>query len=206
MSSHHSTDFDAAFWQDHWQARADGVHDMPPHPYIEQETAQLPVGTALDAGCGTGAEARWLAEHGWQVTGIDLSERVLEIARQRHGTEQPSIQWLRGDLTTWEPTSQWDLVVTSYAHTSIPQLELYTRLARWVTPGGTLLIIAHDHPEASGEQHPVEATAQETAIVELFSQPDWQIVTARRATRPFHGQILHDVIVRARRVQEHTEG
>ena len=38
-------------------------------------------GKVLDAGCGHGRDAKYLSEHGLEVTGIDLSEKLLEIAR-----------------------------------------------------------------------------------------------------------------------------
>ena len=45
--------------------------------------AALPRGTALDIGCGTGRHAAFLAEHGWEVTGIDVSPRAIDLARGR---------------------------------------------------------------------------------------------------------------------------
>lgn len=45
--------------------------------------AALPRGTALDIGCGTGRHAAFLAEHGWEVTGFDVSPRAVDQARAR---------------------------------------------------------------------------------------------------------------------------
>ena len=50
------------------------------------------------------------------------------------------VQWVRADLSVWEPESTYDLVTTHYAHPAMPQLDFYDRIASWVTPGGTLLI------------------------------------------------------------------
>src|SRR5690625_2345530 len=74
--------FDRTYWERHWHA-ATGRHQPPPHPYLAAETAHLAPGRALDAGCGTGAEAVWLAEQGWQVTGTDISGTALTAARAR---------------------------------------------------------------------------------------------------------------------------
>lgn len=49
----------------------------------------------LDLGCGTGEHSRFLAEQGFQVVGIDLSETLLEEARSE---EAPRTQYLRSDL------------------------------------------------------------------------------------------------------------
>ncbi|MDQ3431318.1 MAG: class I SAM-dependent methyltransferase [Actinomycetota bacterium] len=45
---------------------------------LTAEVADLTPGTALDVGCGEGADAIWLAERGWRVTAIDLSAVALE--------------------------------------------------------------------------------------------------------------------------------
>lgn len=49
---------DKSYWEQHWVPNA--IHQdesMPINPYISAEIAHLPVGSALDAGCGTGTEA-----------------------------------------------------------------------------------------------------------------------------------------------------
>ena len=45
--------------------------------------AALPPGVALDIGCGTGRHSAYLAEHGWNVTAVDVSSRAIELARRR---------------------------------------------------------------------------------------------------------------------------
>ena len=37
-------------------------------------------GRALDLGCGEGADAMWLAGHGWRVTAVDVSQTALDRA------------------------------------------------------------------------------------------------------------------------------
>src|SRR5690625_6269044 len=60
-------EFDKTYWEHHWNpTTSNGVRKLPAHPYLATETAHLRPGTALDAGCGTGAEAIWLAAQGWQ--------------------------------------------------------------------------------------------------------------------------------------------
>jgi SAM-dependent methyltransferase len=63
--------------------------------------ARLPPGRAIDLGCGTGSNVRYLASHGFEATGIDFSPVALRIARQRAGAEGPesSIRFVEGDLT-----------------------------------------------------------------------------------------------------------
>jgi SAM-dependent methyltransferase len=76
--------FDKDYWEQHWhQGRTGGTGSMggnPPNPYLARETSGLAPGTALDAGCGSGAEAIWLASHGWHVTAADISSEALARA------------------------------------------------------------------------------------------------------------------------------
>lgn len=57
----------------------------------------LPPGAALDLGCGTGDNAIYLADHGWQVTGVDFVDKPLTVARTKAG-ERP-IRFSRADVT-----------------------------------------------------------------------------------------------------------
>jgi len=59
-------------------------HDQVPPELVElvEGPAALRPGGALDLGCGTGAEAIYLAQHGWGVTGIDFVGPALEAARR----------------------------------------------------------------------------------------------------------------------------
>lgn len=195
--------FDHDYWERHWRG-ATSERAIAAHPYVGEETADLTPGTALDAGSGAGAESIWLAERGWQVTGTDISRTVLAAAaeRSRHTPSDQQIEWVEADLARWEPAQQWNLVLTSYAHPSIPQLDFYRRIGGWVAPGGTLLIVAHLHdPSAAGHQHPREASVTRQDIVDLFGGPEWRIETAREHTRRVGpgGMMLNDVIVRVRR-------
>jgi len=63
--------------------------------------ARFPPGRALDLGCGTGANLRYLTRHGFEATGIDFSRVALRVARQRAAAEAPGnvIRFVEGDLT-----------------------------------------------------------------------------------------------------------
>jgi SAM-dependent methyltransferase len=56
-----------------------------PDPMLIQvvESGALPVGRALDVGCGTGTNAIWLAQHGYEVQGVDVAPLAIEQARAK---------------------------------------------------------------------------------------------------------------------------
>ncbi|MEL4319260.1 class I SAM-dependent methyltransferase [Leifsonia sp. YIM 134122] len=213
-----SHDFDRDYWEQHWHERPDAVSvsatdaapSSAPNPYISRGTAGLSAGMALDAGCGTGAEAVWLAEHGWTVTGADISASALAQAavRAEAASVTRNVTWVEADLTTWEPPVQFDLVTTNYAHPTIPQLDFYARIGTWVAPGGTLLIVGHLHGStttANGHHPPEEATVTAAVITDRLDPATWHIESAEELDRtvnaPGHGTVaLRDVVVRATRL------
>jgi SAM-dependent methyltransferase len=205
--------FDKDFWERHWQqGRAGSPGSMggnPPNPYLARETGGLAPGTALDAGCGGGAEAIWLASQGWHVTAADISSEALARAAGRAAASglPERLQWVEADLTAWRPGAQFDLVMTHYAHPAMPQLEFYDRIAGWVAPGGTLLIVGHLHTPGSadhGRHPPAEASVTSAAITARLDGKEWEIVTAEEYLRTLTGHEgravpLRDVVVRAAR-------
>jgi len=202
--------FGKEYWETHWEQVTVG-REIGPNPHLARETRELIPGTALDAGCGEGAEAIWLAANGWQVTAADISAEALSRASERarqHGVAPERLRWVEADLTTWKPDEDFDLVTTIYAHPAMPHAAFYRRISHWVAPGGTLLIVGHLHtPSTTGRQEhghhsPEEASVTAAGITAQFDATEWDIVTAEELTRSLAnraGQItgLHDVVVRA---------
>ena len=127
-----------------WSGRANAV--------LAAEAADLAPGRAVDLGCGEGGDAIWLAERGWQVTGIDFSETGLARAAA-HAAERgvaDRIEWRRSDLRSWTPEGeQWDLVTSHFLHLlDDGMLEATRQMARAVAPGGTLLVVGHHADDA----------------------------------------------------------
>lgn len=103
--------------------------------------ASIPVGGAvLDLGCGAGVPVtQWLAEHGYDVTGVDISERQLELARQRI----PNAGFVQSDMASLDfPPGTFDAVVAFYSIIHVPREEhedLLSRICEWLKPGGRFL-------------------------------------------------------------------
>jgi 2-polyprenyl-3-methyl-5-hydroxy-6-metoxy-1,4-benzoquinol methylase len=109
--------FDRDYWEAHWQEVGDHGAGLLANPYLAREIGDLALGTALDAGCGEGAEATWLAVTGWHVTAADISPAVLARAADRAAGSPRAehIDWIEADLSVWQPDQQFDLVMTHLA-------------------------------------------------------------------------------------------
>jgi hypothetical protein len=64
---------DASHWNERY-ATAEYVWKADPNVFLVAETEGLPPGRALDLACGEGRNAVWLAEQGWDATGVDFSD------------------------------------------------------------------------------------------------------------------------------------
>lgn len=134
---------------------------------VERQVTGLPPGRALELGGGEGADALWLAERGWTVTTVDISAAALEVGAaeaQRRGLSD-HVTWERADLTTWRPTSEYDLVTSAFLHApfTFPREAILRRAASAVAPGGRLLVVGHAAPPpGSGHAHDADAPPMPT--------------------------------------------
>jgi 2-polyprenyl-3-methyl-5-hydroxy-6-metoxy-1,4-benzoquinol methylase len=94
----------------------------------------------LDLGCGAGVPVtRWLADRGFAVTGVDVSARQLDLARNY----VPEATFIKADMTevTFAPESL-DAVVAFHSIIHVPRTEhpaLLGRIHHWLRPEGTFL-------------------------------------------------------------------
>ena len=65
---------------------------------LVESQALLP-GRAIDLGCGAGANSIYLAQHGFEVTGVDYAEAAIEKARRRADAAGVRINFVVDDLT-----------------------------------------------------------------------------------------------------------
>lgn len=87
--------------RERWNEKYSDVEfELPddPIPELERRLATLPDGRALDVATGTGRNAVFLADHGYDVDAIDISDVALEGARRRADERGVDVNWIRADL------------------------------------------------------------------------------------------------------------
>jgi SAM-dependent methyltransferase len=94
-------------------------------------------GLLLDVGCGGGAHAVDLAQHGWAVTGVDVSRAQVELARAR------GIEVLEADAADLPFTDDsFDAAVSMFTHTDVGDFAAVVReTARVLRPGGSFVYL-----------------------------------------------------------------
>jgi ubiquinone/menaquinone biosynthesis C-methylase UbiE len=109
-----------------------------------------PGGHVLDAVCGTGKPRdRALVDSGFQVTGIDISQKMLELAKHR----VPEATLEIGDMEALEfEAGSFDGIVSAYAVFHVPRTKhfnLFLDFRRVLKKGGFLLFSIGVHPEGT---------------------------------------------------------
>lgn len=202
-----------------WDARysAGRMWSSEPNRWVVQELSGVAPGRAIDAACGEGRNAIWLAEQGWSVVAVDFSGVALERARESaaeaaQAAGELDITWVQADITDEVVvTNQYDLALVSYVH-----LEEYERTpllraaARTLAPGGTLLVVGHDASNLAegygGPQDPeVLYSAKDVAsdLQDMIASGLLEVERADRVAREVDTEdgprVAWDVLFRARR-------
>ncbi len=144
----------AAEWDARYSERDGAMWSGRPNGRLVAEVAAVTPGRALDVGCGEGADAIWLAQRGWTVTAIDISEVAIGRAREAPQPAGVAVEWICGDaLQAPLPARSYDLVSMQYPALPKAAGEAAVRtLLDTVRPGGLLLAVYHDLDEEHRER------------------------------------------------------
>lgn len=155
------------YWEAHYAER-ERIWSGRVNAHFAAVVADLPPGRALDLGCGEGGDAVWLAERGWHVTAVDISDTAMgragEEARTRGVSER--IEFQRHDLSDSFPEGTYDLVSAQFLHSTVrlERPQVLRHAADAVARGGYLVIVdhggmppwatkvPHDHPFPPAEE------------------------------------------------------
>lgn len=207
--------------QAEWDARyqeKDRLWSGNPNAMLLEYASDIPPGVALDVGCGEGADALWLAQNGWKVTGIDLSTVAIGRAKEHAAVQNLNAEFLVRDARSYaeEVAERFDLVTAFFLHSRDEDHRAATMraLTRFVKPGGRILVASHaemppwskHHEHADGSPRPTFKITAKSEIADL-GIADWLIDVAeekeRTATGPEGEEApLRDAVVLARKPAE----
>ncbi|GHO97140.1 methyltransferase [Reticulibacter mediterranei] len=173
---------DIAEWYDQWI----GTHSMSEDPFfpaVEALIGEVKGTHICDLACGQGRVARHLAEQGARVVGIDLSAKLLAIARHQEETNPRGIEYVQANVQNLDHqvVGLFDGVVCFMALMDIPELTpTLHSVARILQPGGWFVFaLLHPcfHTSRSGEIETPEGAVR--TIGRYFVEGYW-----RSDTRP----------------------
>ena len=153
---------------------------------------------ALDFGCGTGRSTRVLRKLRFDVTGVDISEDMLRIAR----TTDPSGDYrlVPGDNLNQFAAGFFDLVLCSFPFDNVPggmKAGLFRDLRRLLAPTGTIVnlvsspeIYTHEWASFTTKDFPENAVARSGDVVRI-------VVTDHQDRRPVEDILCTDESYRA---------
>ncbi len=138
----------AAFSREDWNGRYEAselLWSAEPNRRFAADVGSLEPGRALDLACGEGRNAVWLAERGWQVTGVDFSEVALGKAERLAASRDVEVEWTLADLREHRPRARaFDLVALLYLQLPPDERRLVLgRAADAVSPGGSAYVLGH---------------------------------------------------------------
>lgn len=149
----------------------------PPMPelveLIEGEHALTP-GRALDLGCGAGSKSVYLAQHGWQVTGVDVAAEALKRARKKAAEHDVDIEFVQCDLVDIPPgalNGPFDFLLDfgcSHSLRDEAKGRYAEGIAQLAAPGATLYLYAFT-------KGPLSVRPEE---IDVAFGPHWELVSS----------------------------
>jgi len=130
-------------------------------------------GRALDIGMGQGRNSICLAKLGWDVTGYDLSEDGLEMARSaavKAGVRINAVKALHQDFDFGQ--NRWDLIVMTYSFVNLADEAIVRRITDSLAPEGLVIVEQFNSPSTSGSKGPANALFKSFANLRVVHYED----------------------------------
>jgi len=156
-------------WNEHYASGQMPWDSNEPDPALVAtvEAGTIPAGRALEVGCGTGTNALWLAAHGFDVLGVDVSALAIDRARAKMGDGAIACRFEVLDFLKHQPEGPFDFVFDRGCFHVFDAPEVRARFAALVAgvlaPGGLWLSLIGSTEGAprdtdGGENEKVECT------------------------------------------------
>jgi ubiquinone/menaquinone biosynthesis C-methylase UbiE len=139
-----------------------------------------PVQDALELACGTGIWTQELIHVAQTITAVDASPEMIAINREKNGS--PRVSYECANLFSWQPSSQYDLVMFAFWLSHVPpdRLDSFLEMVRRaVRPGGRIFMV--DEPAQTKDTLPTTNdgilqprtlhNGQQFTIVKMYYDP-----------------------------------
>lgn len=195
-------------WDERY-ASTEQVWSGHPNSTLVTDVGHLKPGRALDVGCGEGADAIWLANEGWDVTALDVSQVALQRAALAAEQAGVQVRWIHaGLLDAPLDAAGFDLVSAQYpALRRTPTCDAERALLAAVAPAGMLLVVHHadmDVEEAKARGFDPADYVSPRDVAALLDNR-WRVEFEERRPRNVSAGAgahhTHDVVLRAQRTQ-----
>lgn len=125
--------------------KGDIRHEMVINPVVFEFLGDLEGKTVLDAGCGNGYLSRKIAETAKKVFGVDLTERLIELAKQRDNPQ--NIDFSLGNLEKLHfPENTFDVILCNMVLMDVERLQFVIKELSRVLKAAGILVISLTHP------------------------------------------------------------
>ncbi|HEY9305938.1 MAG TPA: class I SAM-dependent methyltransferase [Mycobacterium sp.] len=187
----HHFDFDALY---RGESPAEGIPAIPTPPWdnkapkdtvVAWHTEGLVHGDVLDIGCGLGDNAIYLAQHGFNVTGLDISPTALVTAERRAKDAGVQVKFATADATVLEGyTDAFDTVVDSGMFHCLHDdaKRRYAAAVHRATRDGAILLLACFCDAHSGEAEWPRPTVTEQMLRDVLDGAGWDIASLEPTT------------------------
>lgn len=114
---------------------------LKPNAFLVETAKRLKPGKALDVAMGQGRNAVYLAVQGWDVTGYDLADDGMRIARENAAKLGAKIHTVHSSFEDFDyGQEKWDLIYFVYTDAPVVDPKFAERIVAALKPGGHLLI------------------------------------------------------------------
>jgi SAM-dependent methyltransferase len=156
-------------WNEHYASGQTPWDSGEPDPALVAtvEARTIPAGRALEVGCGTGTNTLWLAAHGFEALGVDVSPLAIDRARAKMGNAASACRFEVLDFLQDPPEGPFDFVFDRGCFHVFDAPEVRARFAALVasvlTPGGLWLSLIGSTEGAPRDTGPPRRSARDIA-------------------------------------------
>lgn len=136
------------FWDERY-SQSDYVYGKEPNDFLVAVSHQIPQGQVLCLAEGEGRNGVYLAQQGYQVTGVDASSIGLEKARKLSLERGVEIETVVADLSNYTiPANCWDGIISIFCHLPPPvRASIHRQVVSGLRSGGVFVLEAYAPPQ-----------------------------------------------------------